>query len=234
MFECTQIICKVENIKKAVSNYIALGFSVEWGAAPKKAHNAFIWFEDGPNIELFQVPKYINYLSLPIRFLFGKQVKNRFSHWYHSPEGLCCITIGPSDRESRLNLKNIFPILCDAGLNPSRIIKGSRIRPDGQKVKYSFIVPLSEALPLVASWYDPPQHPDNINHPNGAKCVKSINVGVSKDDWDHYQFLTDKEKRICIEPALKTSVLNIGISGLKKNLDTNILHGAVIENIESK
>ncbi len=232
MFECTQIICKVNNLADAVSDYTALGFSVEWGSDPKKAHNAFLWFEEGPMIELFQVPRFGKYFSIPLGIIFGYQIKKRFLYWYNSPEGLCNITMGPTDTESRLNLKKVLPIVNRAGIKTSRIMKGTRTRPDGKKVKFSFAVPLPVGLPILASWYDPPQHPENISHRNGAKAIKWIKMEVSKKDRIHFEFLTKKDKRIYIKTADETRILEVGLWGLEKSLNKKLLHGAVLKSTE--
>jgi hypothetical protein len=232
MFECTQIICKVKNIADAVSDYTALGFSVEWGADPKKAHNAFLWFEEGPVIELFQVPRFLKYFSIPLGIIFGSQIKKRILYWYNSPEGLCNITMGTTNNEFRLNLKNILPVVNRAGIKTSRIMKGTRTRPDGQKVKFSFAVPSPVELPLLASWYDPPQRPANISHHNGAKAVKWIRMEVSKENRSHFEFLTKKDKRISIKTANETRVLEVGLWGLKKSLNKQLLRGAVLKSTE--
>lgn len=228
MFECTQIICKVDNIAQAVADYTALGFSVEWGAEPKKAHNAFLWFEGGPNIELFQVPSYVKALRLPIRLAFGKQVKSRFLYWHGVTQGMASITVSPSNKEEQLNLKSVYPALGKAGISTSRIIKGSRKKPDGEKVSYSFAVPMSDGLPLIASVYDPPQHPATVSHVNGAKSVAWIKIAVSSEDWQQFQFLTDHDDRVELKPASETKILAVGLAGLNTELDSKKLHGAAL------
>ena len=232
MLTCTQIICKVENLSKAVSDYGSQGFSVEWGSDPKKANNAFIWFDEGPVIELFKVPEWIKYFGFLIRIFFGKQVRNRFLYWSHSPQGFCNITLSPSDSSKQFNLKIILPLLESIGLKTSRIIKGSRENLRGQKVRYSFCIPMRNTIPLIASHYDPPQIPTKIRHENGSKKIDWIKVGVSKSDWDIFKKLTKKESRIRIQKASKTSILSIGISGLKNCINEKILHGASIKSTE--
>ena len=71
MLKFWQIICKVNNIKEAVRDLEALGFSIEWGRAPERAHNALLWFKEGPFIEFFQLPKLFTYLSLPLGLVYG-------------------------------------------------------------------------------------------------------------------------------------------------------------------
>ena len=73
MLKCSHILCKVNNISNLFRDYEALGFSVEWGSAPERAHNALLWFKEGPFIEFLQMPKPVTYLSLPLGLVYGWQ-----------------------------------------------------------------------------------------------------------------------------------------------------------------
>src|SRR5262249_54346468 len=52
MLRCSHVLCTVDDIARAVADYTELGFTVEWGSDPRQAHNALIWFAEGPFIEL--------------------------------------------------------------------------------------------------------------------------------------------------------------------------------------
>ena len=225
MIKCSLIMCKVNNIANVVRDYEALGFSMEWGSAPERAHNALLWFEEGPFIEFFRAPKLFRYLRLPIGLVFGKAIGKRLAYYSRSSEGWCDVALEPAEMQNIQDLKAIKSVINKAGIPTSRIINGKRTRPDKLKVKYSLFMPNSVGLPYVAS-YDSPQRPEKIEHPNGATGIESVKMGVAENDLSQFQTLCKGDKFLKVEPSPQTRVLEVGLSGLEKKLDSRYLHGA--------
>jgi len=244
MLKCSHILCKVNNISNLVRDYEAVGFSIEWGSAPERAHNALLWFEEGPFIEFFQIPKLFTYLSLPLGLVYGWAAGKRWAHWSRSSEGWCDVALEPADKknestqgagtENVQDLTAIKQAINQAGVSTSRVINGKRIRPDGLKVKYSFFSPEPVGLPFVVSAYDPPQRPEKIKHPNGASGVEWLKMEVAESQLRQFQTLSKGDKWLKVESSSQTRVLEVGLSGLEKNFDSGYLHGAVFTTTEKK
>lgn len=235
MLKCSHILCKVTNLPEVVRHYESLGFSMEWGSAPEKACNALLWFEEGPFIEFFQIPKVFEYVGVPLGLVYGQAARRRWFHWAAAPEGWCDVAMEPAE-EAEENTARAFGQLraavVEAGISTSRVIKGKRTRRDGSKVRYRFFAPDPVGLPFVVSAYDPPQRPERVVHPNGATCVAYVNVGVSEKHRSAFETLSKGDTRIKIKPSPQTRVVEVGLSGLSSPLDHTQLHGAVFEAAE--
>ncbi len=231
MLKCCQIICKVKNVKKAVENLKKVGFSVQWGSEPNKANNAFLWFEKGPFIEFFSMSSYWYYLSVPFGLIYGQAARKRLAYWSRHPEGWCDIALASTNElKEAINTNELTQIeltVNQAGISTSRIIHGHRVRPDGLKVKFSFMATEPVGLPFLVSTYDPPQRPKKIRHPNGARGVEWVKVAVASTHFEQFLTLTRGDKWIKPELASQTQVLEVGLAGLKNELDSKDLHGAV-------
>ncbi|MBD8499356.1 VOC family protein [Paenibacillus arenosi] len=235
MLKCSHIICKVADITTAVRDYESLGFTMQWGSAPERAHNALLWFEAGPFIELFQIPTSFSYLSLPLGVFYGRGAGKRFKHWSSLSEGWCDVALEParnpnvemlSAQRNRMELQEIRQTMNHSGIPTSRIINGKRIRPDGSMVRYSLFAPNETGLPFMVSHYDPPQRPKRIEHPNGATGIEWVKMGVPQQLSTSFQSLLAHDKWLRAESVSQQGVIEVALSGLNQSLDTNLLHGA--------
>ncbi|MEK4063318.1 MULTISPECIES: VOC family protein [unclassified Paenibacillus] len=239
MLKCSHILCRVNDIAEVVRNYEALGFSVQWGSAPERALNALIWFEEGPFIELFQVPKSLTFLIPPLGLLFGRAAGRRWTYWAKAKEGWCDVALEPDERAAvqgqpqnvgRVEqLAAIRQSLREAGLATSRVIHGNRTRPDRTKVKYSLFTTEPLGLPFIVSVYDPPQRPEMIRHPNGATGIGWVRMGVAAEHLPAMKLLAAGDRWLRFEDAPQTKVLEVGLSGLDDLLDASRMHGAVLK-----
>jgi hypothetical protein len=235
MLKCSHILCRVSNIAEAVRNYESQGFAVQWGSAPERAMNALIWFEVGPFIELFQFPRSLRLFIPPLGLIYGRTAGKRWAYWAHNSEGWCDIALEPDERAGAggtsadrvRELEAIKAAVHESGLSTSRVIHGRRTRPDGCKVKYSLFATGPIGLPFVVSAYDPPQRPDSIIHPNGAKGIAWVKMGVSEKLLPSMRVLSDGDRWLRVIPSPQTGVLEVGLAGLRQKLDTSRLHGAV-------
>jgi hypothetical protein len=236
MLRCSHIICRVDQIAPVVRDYRACGFSIEWGSDPKRAHNALLWFEDGPFIEFFQIPEPYQYLNIPLTLFYGRAAGKLWNSWSRAASGWCGVALESENikdqdrldaKENRRELRRIKTVVNQEGIAASRIMKGSRVRPDGIKVRYSLFAPEPTGLPFVVSHYDPPQRPAKVGHANGASAVAWVKVGVAKRLIHKYRIFTSGDKWLQIESAPQTGVLEVGLSGLKTLPKPEYLHGAV-------
>ncbi|MBY9080393.1 VOC family protein [Paenibacillus sp. HN-1] len=239
MLKCSHILCRVDNVADVVRNYEALGFTVQWGSAPKRALNAFIWFEEGPFIELFQIPKSLTFFIPPLGLLFGRAAGRRWAYWAKVQEGWCDVALEPDDSATvhgdagsvgRVEqLAAIRQSLRRSGLKTSRLIHGSRTRPDNVKVSYSLFATEPLGLPFVVSLYDPPQRPEKIRHSNGATGIEWVRMGIAAEHRSAMRLLVEEDRWLRLVNAPQTKVLEVGLAGLQASLEGSRLHGAVFK-----
>jgi len=221
---CSHVVCKVDDIGAAVRDFAGAGFSVEWGSDPRRARNALIWFSQGPFIELFEVPPAYGMLRWPFTVLYGRAAGERLARWTRSGRGWCDVAL----ETDATDLAPARAALRAAGVNVSRVIEGSRTRPDGQRVRYQLLMPLSARLPFVVSAYDPPQRPQRVVHTNGAQQIARVHLAVSAADRRRYDALAGDDAWLHPEEATETRVLRVELRGLRDELDPSRLHGAVL------
>jgi Glyoxalase-like domain len=224
LLRCSHIVCKVDDIRTAVSDFETLGFQVEWGSSPERAHNALIWFEQGPFLEFFELPRWTALLRWPFSFVYGRAAGDRLVRWASAKEGWCDLALEIDDTE----LAATHSTLREAGLKISKVIKGRRTRPDGRLVHYQFLTTRPANLPFVVSAYDPPQRPARIAHPNGARAIARVRIGVSEMDRAYFDLLVGHDKWITPVTSAQTGVLAVELEGLNHILNLAQLHGAVL------
>lgn len=221
---CSHILCKVDDIHTLVRDYQDLGFTVEWGSAPERAHNALIWFEEGPFLEFFELAATSTLLRWPLGLAFGAAAADRLVSWARPGQGwrdLAVETDTTSLTATRAELRN-------AGVATSRVIKGKRTRPDGRVVRYEFLATRPADLPFVVSAYDPPQRPPRVAHPNGARGVRRVHMGVASSMRPAFDALVANDPYLAVVPAATTGPLSVELAGLTDDLDESKLHGAVM------
>ncbi len=224
MLICSHVLCKVADIRLAVRDFEDLGFTVEWGSAPERAHNALIWFPEGPFIELFQLPPAFALLKWPLSAAHGVAAGERLARWARPGEGWRDVALETAETELAATRAGLRA----AGVPVSRVMKGTRTRPDAQLVRYQFIAPRPTQLPFVVSSYDPPQRPAQITHRNGARGITTVRFGVSEADRRTFDALIGADAWLATEDALQTGVIAVEIAGLEGELDPARLHGAVL------
>jgi hypothetical protein len=220
----SHILCKVDDIHSLVSDYRELGFTVDWGSAPERAHNALVWFDEGPFLEFFELPARFALLRWPFGVVNGAPAGQRLAKWARAAEGWCDLALECDGTE----LAGTRSELVAAGARVSKVMNGKRVRPDGLPVRYQYLAPAPSVLPFVVSAYDPPQRPERVTHPNGARAVARIRYGVADRDRADLAALVGDDRWLCREPADRTAVLGVELAGLETVLDPAKLHGAVL------
>ncbi|MFD3702128.1 VOC family protein [Nocardia sp. NPDC058658] len=221
---CSHVQCRVRDIGEAVADFTALGFTIAWGSDPRTAHNALIWFADGPFIELYELPTRFAALRVPFSAVYGRAAGTRLAKWAQPGEGWRDLAVETSD----ITLAETHRAIRGVGLPVSRVVKGKRTRPDGQRVRYEFLAPRTSGLPFVVSGYAAAQRDRAVSHANGARAVATVHFGVADRDRAAFDTLVGDQRRITVRPATSTGVLGIELSGLATELDPSKLHGAAI------
>ncbi|MCP3801286.1 VOC family protein [Allokutzneria sp. A3M-2-11 16] len=224
MLRTSHVLCRVDDIHEAVRNFADLGFSVSWGSDPKKAHNALIWFSEGPFIEFFEFPSKLAPLRWPVALRFGAGMGKRLHKWSRPGKGWRDLALETDDTD----LTTTRAQLATRGVDVSRIFRNGRTRPDGRRVRYQMLAPTLVELPFVVSSYDPPQRPAEVVHPNGATGIAAIRYGVSRAQRPHFDRFVRADRWLRPEPALTTGVIGVQLHGLRAELDPAKLHGTVL------
>ena len=161
-------LVRTPGLKQAVADYEKAGFNVTWGSAPEKAYNAFIYFEKGGFIELFDppIPRFLRGVAAAGAFL-GVGLMQRYHRW-STTSGFCDFaleTASPLDEAVQ-----------DKPLPKPR--KMSRVQPDGVKVQWQLATPKDPFLPFVMGPYDPPLDVDEskTGHANGLRTITGLKI----------------------------------------------------------
>ncbi|WP_234384915.1 VOC family protein [Streptomyces sp. MMG1121] len=227
VLRCSHVLCKVDDVRSVVRDYEELGFTVEYGSAPERAHNALLWFEEGPFIEFFQLPPAFRLVKWPMAAVNGRAAGDRLARWARPGEGWRDLALETDDVE----LVRVHAALSAGGVRVSRVMKGRRTRPDGDLVRYQFLATHPVRLPFVVSAYDPPQRPASVHHPNGARRISRVRVGVAERDRAAFDTLAahvEPDGPLAVEIAPDTGVVAVELEGLTGPLDPARLHGAVL------
>jgi Glyoxalase-like domain len=224
VLRCSHVICRVEDIHALVRDYEDLGFTMEWGATPDRAHNAFVRFADGPFLEFYELAPGARMLRWPLGLAYGFTAGDRIARWARPGEGCRDVAV----ETDATSLAATRAALRAAGVATSRVIKGSRTRPDGQLVRYEFLAIRPVGLPFVVSAYDPPQRPQRIVHPNGARGIRRVRRDVAAADRPALERLVGGDPHLELVSAATTIVRGVTLDGLIEDLDTARLHGAVL------
>lgn len=221
---CSHILLKVNDLHQAVNDYRQLGFKVDYATTTAKAQHAHIWFTHGPVIELLTTPRSARYFRWPIDLIAGRGAGRRMTGWAHSREGICDVAVVTDTA----NLKAELATYKQAGIPFGRALRWKRTRPDGQQTRFQFAYPRNNRLPFLVTPYDPPQHPEECCHPNGARKLSRVRMGVRDEDLASVRRIINDDPTFVIEPAQETRVYCIEVDGLTTDLDPAFLHGAIV------
>ncbi|WP_369362679.1 VOC family protein [Streptomyces sp. CG4] len=227
VLRCSHVLCKVDDVRSVVRDYEELGFTVAYGSAPERAHNALLWFEEGPFIEFFQLPPAFRLARWPMAAVHGRVAGDRLARWARAGEGWRDLALETDDTE----LGAVHGALRAGGVRVSRVMKGRRTRPDGDLVRYQFLATQPARLPFVVSAYDPPQRPATVHHPNGTRRISRVRLGVAERHRAAFDALAahvEPDGTLGVEAAPGTGVVAVEVDGLAAPLDPGRLHGAVL------
>ncbi|MFS8104521.1 VOC family protein [Lentzea alba] len=199
----SHVLVKVADLDRAVADYRALGFVVHY-ASKRHAH---IWFTDGPIIELLTTPRKAEWLKRPINLFWGKGSGTRMARWARAGDGFCDVAVLTDEP-------------ADAGVPIGKVISWKR---DG--ITFRFAYPRNPQLPFLVTPYDPPRHPAEIVHPNGATGLTRVVMEIHLDDLAEFERLVGDDPTFKYAAGPVTRVIAIELSGLTGDLDPVLLHG---------
>lgn len=221
---CSNVLVWVRDIHEAVRDYTRLGFNVDYATAKEKARYAHIWFSRGPVLEFVSTPRFVRFFKGPINLMAGRGAGRRMVAWGETGEGFCdvaVVTDGPDLAPSLATLR-------DAGVDFGKTVDWTRVRPDGQRTRFRFAFPVNHRLPFLMTPYDPPQHPETTDHPNGATALGKVWMGARPEDVGAVRRCLGEDPVVEIQAAEATRVSAIAFTGLDDTLDPGLAHGVVV------
>ncbi|WP_431981409.1 VOC family protein [Streptomyces qinglanensis] len=221
----SHVLVRVHDLPRAVDDFRAAGFEAAYATAPEhKALHAHIWFPAGPVIELLATPPGARWLRLPVDLRFGRGAGARMVRWARQEEGFCDVAL----LVEHAGLASATAGLAQDGIPCARAVRWSRRRPDGEETRFAFSYPRAGRLPFLVTPYDPPQHPAEAHHPNGARAMTEVVLGVRPDDLPAIRRLTGGVSGLRLQEAETTAVRAVHLAGLTEPPDPALLHGAVL------
>jgi len=167
----SHILCKVTDLHAAAARLAADGFTFAWGSAPSVAHNALVWFDEGPFLELF-VPASLDAPAAGTSL--SPAIAGRFRRWAAAPDGWCDVALESDAKDLDATLAR----LAAAGVAAAALPRMSRTNPDGSVVSWAGLCPVDDDLPFAVSAYSEPQRPARTAHNNGANRVEQVIVAT--------------------------------------------------------
>ncbi|MEM9464875.1 MAG: VOC family protein [Actinomycetota bacterium] len=168
----SHILQRVTDLPAAVADAEAAGFTVHWGSDPDHAHNALVWFEDGPFLELFAVPPFDESLAEVYVQHAGPGSVLRSRRWATMDDGWCDYALETDDDD----LGEVMDRCSANGMAIGPKFRPNRALPGGGAVEWDLAFPHAGDLPFVMGAYAPAQRPTTVTHANGATAITSISV----------------------------------------------------------
>jgi catechol 2,3-dioxygenase-like lactoylglutathione lyase family enzyme len=181
------VIILVDDLERASSDFTALGFTVTPGGEHGEglSHNALIHFADGTFFELLAFKR--GWRASVLRWLYragalGFLARSRrrggmfrFIELSDMPEGLVDFCLLADSLEAATYA------IEQANLPTPDPLASSRVRPDGQEVRWDIISILTPSLPFLRSPYAPLIAPDPqaTRHDNGAQGIARLQLASS-------------------------------------------------------
>lgn len=221
---CSHVLIWVRDLHRAVLDYRALGFEVDFASDERRAIHAHVWFETGPILELLTTPRNAAWYKWPLELFFGRGAGRRMTRWPTGGEGFCDVALVTD----AATLSEAIADLEAAGIRFGRVIPWRRTKPNGESVDFAFSYPRVDTLPFLVAPYVPSQHPARIDHPNGATRLARVHMGCRPEEATALRLLVGQDPTFVVQPASETSVLAVELGGLMKELDPALLHGALL------
>ncbi|MCR4029735.1 MULTISPECIES: VOC family protein [Flavobacterium] len=170
--QLSHVLYRVTDLYEAVSKLNDAGFIVEYGALPEEAYNAFIWFEKGVFIEIYENPRLSRFTKWFMKIAGYKPILERMEKWESIDNSWCEWSL-----ESSLATLQKEKDLFKTNKIPYRFHKTKRIDKDRRKLKWELLIPNDIVFPFIMSAYTPNPRPNSVKHPNGAEGVELLLIG---------------------------------------------------------
>lgn len=195
------VIYAVKDIDKAVKEWTERGFTVEYGKT-RKSHNAYIYFCEGPYIELVEGGGMSKFRRKTLALFKGKAIAQRFDDLAEHPEGWACMCI---EKESG-NLESEVDYLRSIGINGKYVKSGHRIDSKNRNLKYKCYYTYDYNMPFLMTYFEgaDPKPIDYI-HPNGIRAISRVVYRTTKKYANTLRGLV-KDDRLEIVETFNTGI----------------------------
>ena len=185
------VIYKVKDLSRAVADFKARGFAVEYGTV-KRPYNALIYFSSGPYLELLARTGMPPLLGRLLALGPRRGVARRFLSWDRDPEGVCglCLEGDVSELEEGRTL------LSGKGLR----LKPKRVDPHGRELCYEVFFPDDVDLPFLMSHFSTDPRPRDFTHLNGIGSIAHVTYPMPERKWNTVLRLSDDDRLELVEP----------------------------------
>lgn len=220
----SHVLCKVDDLRAAVTGWQDAGFTVQLGDTSDKAINALIWFQQGPFLELIHAkrarpPAMFGWV---MRHVLRQRWVDRFDAWVDQDEGWCELAL-----ETEGSIRPELERLRDHQIRCFGPVRNRRTPPDSVTITTQTAFPQLVALPILMGAYQPDPRPSPITHANGATGVRTIRVQVPEERLPLWEHLTDeREHWLRIEPGTAYRVEEVTLEGLRAPIEPARINGA--------
>ena len=198
------VIYAVKDLDKAVKEWTQRGFTVEYGKLCK-SHNAYIYFCEGPYIELVEGGGMTKFQRKLLALFYGKAFAQRFNELAELPEGWACLCI---EKESG-NLEGEVDYLRSIGIDGKYIKKGSRTDSKNRCLKYKCYYTYDYNMPFLMTYFegaDP--KPIDYMHPNGIRSISKVKFHTTKKYANTLRGLV-RDERLELTETFNTGIENV-------------------------
>ena len=191
------VIYKVKDLSRAVADFEARGFVVEYGRV-KRPYNALIYFSSGPYLELLARTGMPPLLGRLLALGPRRGAARRFLSWDRDPEGVCglCLEGDVSELEEGRTL------LSGKGLR----LKPKRVDPHGRELCYEVFFPDDVDLPFLMSHFSTDPRPQGFTHPNGIGSITHVAYSIPERKRDTVLRLSEDDRLELVEPGQAMTV----------------------------
>lgn len=240
------IVILVKNLEQAVADYTAKGFTVSPGGehAGGISRNALIHFQDGTFLELLEVRVGGRSTFLQRMYKRGLLEEHRHSDRYGMAHRFYGRVFKLLEQNPDAEGITDFCLLADndthktlqAQLPLTPPYKASRLRPDGQTVRWQMYTPIdAEVLPFFRTTYSPQvvHSPEALQHANGATGTHKVSVFVD----DYAQTVQSYERllpNIKPQASLATTLFELSNGGIEIIDKKSTTHTPEVAKVESQ
>lgn len=228
----SHVLIGVNDLPAAVADCERMGFRCVWGSAPERAHNALIYFEDGPFLELVKPATITGPAWLAMTAMLGRPTARRIRRWAEASKGLVEYALETDDAD----VSGVRADARVAGAPLGRSFGTTRTRPDGVRLAWQMTAPAALDLPFVMSAYTPPdtQAPEVRHHANGARRVAGMQLAHPDPDGLRSRLATllgddPAAQGITVEKGPAYAITSLTLEGLAADIPPAQVHGAVLK-----
>lgn len=184
----SHVLYKTNDLNESIDRFRKMGFKVDFGSKTR-AHNALIYFSEGPYIELLKKAPVPSYINLILILLGKRKVVERFRYWENVQEGFFGLCLENNQTE----FKNEEDIMIKHR-QKFFVTKSQRTDPLNRVLKWRLLFPFELKLPFLMTYFNVCPKPRHFIHPNGIKGIAHIVFGTDEKLFPVIRELCDDER----------------------------------------